>query len=78
MCDYYRRRFGFIDHLQVVITNNYNTTAISTLYIWRFLVTAPTLDISLTSCSNLLFTDSRRELTTDNWLKTCLGYNISA
>jgi hypothetical protein len=35
MCDY-RRGFGlyivFIDHLQVVTTNNYNTIAISTLY----------------------------------------------
>jgi hypothetical protein len=32
----YRRGFGldigFIDHLQVVTTNNYNTIAISTLY----------------------------------------------
>jgi hypothetical protein len=51
---------GFIDHLQIASTNNYNTIAISTLYssiehtlqcsqsvTRRFLVTAPTMAIPL-------------------------------
>jgi hypothetical protein len=45
----------FIDHLQVVTTNNYNTIALSTLYsslehtvvTRRLLVTAPTIAILL-------------------------------
>jgi hypothetical protein len=65
----------FIDHLQVVTTNNYNTIAISKLYTSiehtvlcsrsvarRFPVTAPTIAILLASCSSLLFTDPRTEL----------------
>jgi hypothetical protein len=69
----------FIDHLQVVTTNNYNTIAISTIYsslehtvqcsqsvIRRFLVTAPTMAISLAPAQVL-------SSQTD-----CLPYNSSA
>jgi hypothetical protein len=67
---------SFIDHLQVVTTNNYYTIAISTLYsslehtvyyshsvTRRFLLTAPTMAIPLPPGSSPLFTDSRTELT---------------
>jgi hypothetical protein len=66
----------FIDHLQAVTTNTYNTVAISTLYnsldhtvycsqsVTRlFPVSAPTMAIPLPPVSSLIFTDSRTELT---------------
>jgi hypothetical protein len=66
----------FIDNLQVVTTNNYNTIVISTLYISlghtvkcsqvvtrRFLLTAPTMTIPLPPGSSLRFIDSSTELT---------------
>jgi hypothetical protein len=65
----------FIDNLQVVTTNNYNTIAISTIYISlehillcsqsvtrRFLATAPTTAIPLHAGLGPLLTDSRTEL----------------
>jgi hypothetical protein len=67
---------GFIDHLQVVTTNNSNSIAISTLYssqehtvqcsqsvTRRFLVTAATVATSLPPASNPFFTDFHIELT---------------
>jgi hypothetical protein len=63
-------------HLHVVTTNNYNTIAIYTHYsslehtvqcsqsvTRRFLVTAPTMAISLPPGSSPLFTDSHTEVT---------------
>jgi hypothetical protein len=93
MCDY-RRGFGlligFIEHLQVVTTNNHNTIAdfhtlrITTshaksfpacsVFTRRFLVTA-----SNNGYSSASVLKSRTELTL-NWLsyKTRLAYNLSA
>jgi hypothetical protein len=51
MCDY-RRGFGldirFIDHLQVVTTNDYNTLALSTLY--KITPSFPACSVFTTSC----------------------------
>jgi hypothetical protein len=59
----YKWGFGFIDHLQVVATNKYNTTGISTLYeitLSLFRLAVPSLVFSrlLTMASSLLLDSS--------------------